>query len=122
MMDEGQGKVDFSGLVAGIATSAVAVLVQVEQLLDTGSAVDLATGEETKPLSTEEVRKRVKDGLSGARQLIDTLGVLDEKTKGNLTNEEIELLQSAVSELRIRYVSVSNRPVPQETRAEGKQE
>ena len=120
MTDEGRAKVDFSGLVAGLATSAVAVLVQVEQLLDTGSTVDMATGEQTGPLSSEEVGKRVKDGLMGARQLIDTLTVLDEKTKGNLTDEELELLQSAVSELRIRYVSLSNRPVPQKTQEEGK--
>lgn len=122
MMDEGRGKVDFSGLVAGLATSAVAVLVQVEQLLDTGSAVDMSTGEETEPLSSDEVRKRVKDGLGGARQLIDTLAVLEEKTRGNLTDEERELLQSALSELRIRYVSLSNRPVQENTQAEGKKE
>jgi len=122
MTDEGRGKVDFSGLVAGLATSAVAVLVQVEQLLDTGSAVDLATGEVSESLSREEIRKRVNDGLGGARQLIDTLLVLDEKTKGNLTDEERELLDSAVSELRIRFVSVSNRPVPEKAEAEGKKE
>lgn len=122
MMDEGRGKVDFSGLVAGLATSAVAVLVQVEQLLDTGSAVDVETGEETESLSDEELRKRVKDGLEGARQLIDTLAVLDEKTKGNLTDEERELIQSAVSELRIRYVSLSGRPVPEVKQEEGKKE
>lgn len=122
MTDEGRGKVDFSGLVAGLATSAVAVLVQVEQLLDTGSAVDLATGEVSESLSTDEIRKRVNDGLGGARQLIDTLVVLDEKTKGNLTDEERELLESALSELRIRFVSVSNRPVPEKAEAEGKKE
>jgi hypothetical protein len=122
MDDEGRGKVDFSGLVAGLATSAVALLAQVEHLLDTGSAIDMATGEATESLSSEEIRKRVKDGLGGARQLIDTLAVLDGKTKGNLTDEERELLQSAASELRIRYVSLSNRPLPGKTQAEGKQE
>ncbi|MGD8700708.1 MAG: DUF1844 domain-containing protein, partial [Gemmatimonadales bacterium] len=112
---------DFSSLVAGIATSAVAVLAQVEQLLDSGKALDMESGEESEPLPADEVRKRVTDGLGGARQLIDTLGMLEEKTKGNLTGEELELLQSAVSELRFRYVSLSNRPVPQKkTEEEGK--
>jgi hypothetical protein len=120
MTDKTREKVDFSGLVAGLATSAVAVLAQVEQLLDTGRAMDMVSGEETEPLPPEEVRKRVTDGLGGARQLIDTLGMLEEKTKGNLTDEERELLQSATSELRIRYVSLSNRPVPEKTEEEGK--
>ncbi len=120
MTDKAREKVDFSGLVAGLATSAMAVLAQVEQLLDTGVAWDMVSGEKTETLSDEEVRKRVKDGLGGARQLIDTLGVLEEKTKGNLTAEELELLQAAVSELRIRYVSLSNRPVPERMQEEGK--
>lgn len=121
MNDETRQTVDFSGLVAGIATSAVAVLAQVEQLLDSGKALDMESGEESEPLPTDEVRKRVTDGLGGARQLIDTLGMLEEKTKGNLTDEELELLQSAVSELRIRYVSLANRPVPEKkTEEEGK--
>ena len=111
--------VDFSGLVAGIATSAVAVLAQVEQLLDSGKAFDMESGEESEPLPADEIRKRVTDGLGGARQLIDTLSMLEEKTRGNLTGEELELLQSAVSELRIRYVSLSNRPVPEKTEGEG---
>ncbi len=120
MTDKTREKVDFSGLVAGLATSAVAVLAQVEQLLDTGRAFDMASGEESEPLPRDEVRKRVADGLGGARQLIDTLSMLEEKTKGNLTDEERELLQSATSELRIRFVSLSNRPVPEKTEEEGK--
>ncbi len=97
-------KVDFTGLLAGIAGSAVAVLSQVEVLLEPG----------TEAPSPEETRKRVSDGLVGARQLIDTLAVLEEKTKGNLTPEEQELLETALGELRIRFVSLSSRQVPEE--------
>jgi hypothetical protein len=61
----------------------------------------------------------VPDGLASARQLIDTLAVLEEKTKGNLTGEETELLQGAISELRIRYVSLANRPVTADKQGEG---
>lgn len=112
-MNEGtQEKVDFKGLVAGLATSAVAVLSQVESFLAGGPAAQPASAEsQEEKLSPEEVQKRVRDGLAGARQLIDTLAVLQEKTQGNLTAEEQELLITALSELRLRFVSLSNRPV-----------
>jgi hypothetical protein len=98
-------KVDFKNLVAGLAASAIAVLSQVEMLLDPST-----TEGETEKLSKEETDKRISDGLTGARQLIDTLAVLEEKTRGNLTDEEGQLLQAVLSDLRIRYVSVANRP------------
>lgn len=46
--------------------------------------------------------------LVGARQTIDTLGLLQEKTKGNLTSAEEHFFQSAVYELRMAYVEVTN--------------
>ncbi len=42
--------------------------------------------------------------LEGARHSIDLLGVLQEKTKGNLTWEEQRLLENTLTELRFRYV------------------
>jgi hypothetical protein len=108
MNEEAQGKVDFSNLVAGLAASAIAVLSQVEMSMDPA-----ATEAGTEELSTEEIRKRISDGLVGARQLIDTLAVLEAKTKGNLTDDEGQLLQAALSDLRIRYVSLANRPLPE---------
>jgi len=42
-----------------------------------------------------------------ARQDIDLLGLLQEKTKGNLTGEEERLLDSALYDLRMRYVEVT---------------
>lgn len=41
-----------------------------------------------------------------ARHSIDMLGVLQEKTKGNLTVEEARLLENGLTELRFRYVQV----------------
>lgn len=108
MSQESQGKVDFNNLVAGLAASAIAVLSQVEVLLDPSAAEG-----EREELSQEETGKRISDGLVGARQLIDTLAVLEEKTQGNLTDEEGQLLQAVLSDLRIRYVSLSNRPPPE---------
>jgi len=46
--------------------------------------------------------------LIGARQTIDTLGMLGEKTKGNLTPKEQAFIQNALYELRMAYVEVTN--------------
>ena len=46
--------------------------------------------------------------LIGARQTIDTLGMLIEKTKNNLTSKEENFLQNALYELRMAYVEVTN--------------
>jgi Domain of unknown function (DUF1844) len=46
--------------------------------------------------------------LIGARQTIDTLGLLKEKTKGNLTSGEENFLQNCLYELRMAYVEVTN--------------
>jgi hypothetical protein len=43
-----------------------------------------------------------------ARHTIDMLGVLLEKTKGNLTLEEQRLLENSLTELRFRFVQVSS--------------
>jgi hypothetical protein len=46
--------------------------------------------------------------LIGARQTIDTLSMLSEKTKSNLTGTEQNLLQNCLYELRMAYVEVTN--------------
>ena len=46
--------------------------------------------------------------LIGARQTIDTLGMLSDKTKGNLTSKEQGFLQNCLYELRMAYVEVTN--------------
>lgn len=45
--------------------------------------------------------------LELARHQIDLLGVLQEKTEGNLTDEEKDLLGQTLYELRSRYVQIS---------------
>ena len=45
--------------------------------------------------------------ILGARQSIDMLGVLAEKTKGNLTPEENRLLESALFELRMAFLEIT---------------
>lgn len=46
--------------------------------------------------------------LIGARQTIDTLSLLSDKTKGNLTTAEQNFLQNCLYELRMAYVEVTN--------------
>jgi hypothetical protein len=46
--------------------------------------------------------------IIGARQTIDTLSLLAEKTKGNLTPREENFLQNSLYELRMAYVEVTN--------------
>jgi hypothetical protein len=45
--------------------------------------------------------------ILGSRQSIDMLGVLAEKTKGNLTTEEYRLLDSALFELRMAFLEIT---------------
>ena len=45
--------------------------------------------------------------LSLARQTIDLLAILQEKTRNNLSGEEERLLDQALYDLRVRFVEVS---------------
>lgn len=45
-----------------------------------------------------------EENLEQAKFLIDTLDVLKEKTKGNLTEEENKLLENVLYELRMQFV------------------
>jgi hypothetical protein len=46
--------------------------------------------------------------LPAAQQMIDILALMEEKTRGNLTAEERQLLEQILFELRLRYVEVQN--------------
>ena len=47
--------------------------------------------------------------LDMAKHNIDTLSVLEEKTRGNLGDEEKRLLDAALYEARMRYVALASR-------------
>jgi Domain of unknown function (DUF1844) len=47
--------------------------------------------------------------LALARQEIDLLGLLEEKTRGNLTGDEERLLSQILFDVRTRYVAVTRR-------------
>jgi Domain of unknown function (DUF1844) len=46
--------------------------------------------------------------LDGAAQMIDILALLEEKTRGNLTMEERQVLDQVLYELRLRFVEASS--------------
>lgn len=53
------------------------------------------------------VTDKTETDLTQAKFLIDTLGMLKEKTSGNLTAEEDALLDNLLYELRMQYLSKS---------------
>ena len=50
--------------------------------------------------------RKAETNLPAAQQMIDILALLDEKTRGNLTAEERQLLEQILYELRLRFVEV----------------
>jgi hypothetical protein len=56
--------------------------------------------------------QQASTNLEAAQQMIDILALLEEKTRGNLTAEERQLLEQILYELRMRYVEVSKGSKP----------
>ena len=54
-------------------------------------------------ISDPQTNTKSKD-LVLAKHAIDTLALLEEKTKGNLTDEEKEMLSNILFDLKMRYV------------------
>jgi hypothetical protein len=50
--------------------------------------------------------------LDAAHQLIEILAMLEEKTRGNLTAEERQLLEALLYELRMRFVEAKKSQSP----------
>jgi hypothetical protein len=78
----GLPSIDFSTLVLSLATSAMVHM----------------------GLVPEAEGSPVEKNLALAHQSIDTLAMLQDKTRGNLSAEETKLLQSVLYELRMSYV------------------
>ncbi|RMH44748.1 MAG: DUF1844 domain-containing protein [Deltaproteobacteria bacterium] len=53
--------------------------------------------------------ERLEPNLPAAKQLIDILGILEEKTRGNLTEAEHKLLSSLLYDLRVHYVDAQKQ-------------
>jgi Domain of unknown function (DUF1844) len=59
-------------------------------------------GEIPDPMTNQQQRD-----LSGAQHMIDILGMLQEKTRGNLDHDEEGLLRSILFDLRMKYVETA---------------
>jgi hypothetical protein len=71
-------------------------------LLSLSSSILLHLGEIADPQSGEE-----RKDLALAKQTIDIITLLKDKTKGNLTEEEQNLLEHLLYDLRMRFVKAS---------------
>lgn len=71
-------------------------------ILSLGTSALIQLGEIEDPFT----KKQSKD-LPIAKQTIDLIGMLREKTKGNLTSEEGNFLDNALFDLRMRYVKAT---------------
>ena len=76
---------DFSSFVSGLATTALFQLGFI------------------RTSETEETKK----DLAAARQTIDLLGLLEEKTRGNLTEAEQKVLKETLFQLRMAFVEAT---------------
>ena len=68
-------------------------------VLSLGSSVMVNLGQVAGP-DAEEPKK----DLAAAKQIIDILSILEEKTRGNLDDSEQKLLTSLLYDLRVQYV------------------
>jgi len=71
-------------------------------VLSLGSSALVHLGEIQHPDSAE-----TKENISLARQTIDLLAMLEEKTRGNLTSEETRFLSDLLADLRLKFVEKS---------------
>lgn len=62
----------------------------------------IALGQVPNPATNQK-----DEDTAQAKFLIDTIGMLKEKTKGNLTADETQLLENVLYELRMQYVAKS---------------
>ncbi len=52
--------------------------------------------------------QRARIDILGAKQTIDLMGILAEKTRGNLTEAEDRTLQSVLYEMRMAFLELTN--------------
>jgi hypothetical protein len=85
-MTEAQPQLSFTAFVLSLASTAA---------IHFGDLPDPVSGEPAEI------------NLEGAAQMIEILALLEQKTRGNLTNEEREVLGQVLYELRMRFVEAT---------------
>ena len=61
-------------------------------------------------LVEDPVHGRIPPDLEAARETIDMLGLLEEKTRGNLTPSEQRFLEDVLYQLRVSFVALTSGP------------
>ncbi len=74
-----------------------------------GSQAMMGLGKLANPLTG-----KVEKSLPAARLFIDSLEMLEHKTRGNLTADEERALRGALTDLRLMYVEESHTPTSPE--------
>ena len=69
-----------------------------------GRSAFVHLGEEPDPVTGE-----MKVSLPLAKETIDIISLLEEKTRGNLTQDEEQLIKNILYALRIRYVEMASK-------------
>lgn len=77
-------------------------------ILSLASNAAVHFGDLPDPMTNE---KRPQD-LDAAAQLVEIIAMLEEKTRGNLTAEERQLIDQILFELRMRYVEAKKDQSP----------
>ena len=72
-------------------------------VLSLASTAAIHFGDLPDPVSGQ----RSEVNLDGAAQMIEILALMEQKTRGNLTAEEREILNQVLYELRMRFVEAS---------------
>ncbi len=81
-------QLSFTGFVLSLASTAA---------IHFGDLPDPVTGQAAEP------------NLDGASQMIEILALLEQKTRGNLTAEERQVLEQVLYELRLRFVEAQGQ-------------
>ena len=84
-MDDALARIDFTTFILSLSHSA---------LMHLGEAPSPETG-------------TIEENLALARQTIDLVGMLEEKTRGNLSGDEERLIAQILFDLRMRFVERS---------------
>jgi uncharacterized protein YjaG (DUF416 family) len=62
---------------------------------------------------------KIERDLEQAQMSIDILDMLQEKTRGNLSDEEAKLLSNVLQELKLNYVDEASKKQPESEKKEG---
>jgi hypothetical protein len=93
---EGQVRRDGKCVMPEVTFTAFVISLNTSALFHLGEISDPVTGEKNQDLVL-------------AKHTIDTLKLLEDKTKGNLDDEERDILKNIIYDLKMRYVAKSSK-------------